>query len=87
MDNYTQEHTYLPNDLLFYLKQLNACWQIIWLTGITPGDRKSTATSADANKEVNRISGKTGVAKITPVFPYLSVVPVWQVESGFSPHR
>ena len=40
---------------------------------------------ADAHKEVNRISGKTGMAEVTPVF--LSVVPVWQVESGFSPHR
>lgn len=46
---------------------------------------KETFGWADAHKEVNRISGKTGMAEVTPVF--LSVVPVWQVESGFSPHR
>lgn len=47
--------------------------------------KKSLHIWADAHKEVNRISGKTGMAEVTPVF--LSVVPVWQVESGFSPHR
>ena len=47
--------------------------------------KKEFGDWADAHKEVNRISGKTGMAEVTPVF--LSVVPVWQVESGFSPHR
>lgn len=55
------------------------------MRGVNRNRKRSVWHSADANKEVNRISGKTGVAEVTPVF--LSVVPVWQVESGFSPHR